>query len=335
LDQLKIELAQAQQQAKSLAEQLAAAERQAHWRQLAQAKAAKPLPEPPGPVHRAPVTNANHPPPVAGPARPSTTGSGTAMATHKNSLGMELIRVPAGKYERGARDGEAGSDHEKPRHWVQISKGFEVGKHEVTQAVFTKVMGVTPSWFSSTGGGSDKVRGMDTSDLPVEQVSWFDAIEFCNKLSVLEKLPPYYELTNIQRDGQTIANATVRISGGDGYRLLTEAEWEYVARAGTTTIFPWGDSLSSTQANRHSRGCCGQCRRTSQPAAPAAANGISAARARPRRIANGQGSMITLPSEVCREGSVPLLRSAVSVPGDLPGSARRPAATGPPTAPGR
>jgi formylglycine-generating enzyme required for sulfatase activity len=165
-----------------------------------------------------------------------------------NSIGMELIRISAGKYQRGARDGE-GEDAERPRHWVQISRDFQVGKYPVTQGEYTRVMGHNPSLFSSNGGGSDEVRGMETTDFPVETVSWYDVIEFCNKLSVVEKLPPYYELTDVERDGQTITSATVRILGGNGYRLLTEAEWEYVARAGTDTVFPWGDSLSSSQAN--------------------------------------------------------------------------------------
>ena len=163
---------------------------------------------------------------------------------------MELLRVPAGKFQRGARDGETSvASDEKPRHRVQISKPFDAGKYPVTQGQYTQVMGHHPSWFSSTGGGSDKVRGMDTTEFPVEYVTFFDTLEFCNKLSALEKLGPYYELTNVQRDGQTITNAALKIVGGNGYRLLTEAEWEYVARAGTDTAFPWGDTLSSTQAN--------------------------------------------------------------------------------------
>ena len=150
---------------------------------------------------------------------------------HAEELRRRGIGSHSGRQlQRGARDGE-GSDDEKPRHEVQISRDFYVGKFEVTQGIYTKVMGVNPSWFSSTGSGSDKVRGMDTSDFPVENVSWFDTIEFCNKLSLLEKLPPYYELANVQRSGETITSATVKILGGDGYRLLTEAEWEYVARA--------------------------------------------------------------------------------------------------------
>jgi formylglycine-generating enzyme required for sulfatase activity len=192
-------------------------------------------------------------------AQPTSPQSVPAQRTFKNSIGMELIRIPAGKYQRGSRDGE-GLPAEKPRHWVQITRDFSVGKYPVTQGQYTKVMGHNPSWFSSTGsdsddlfsstgGGRDKVSGMETTDFPVESVSWFDAVEFCNKLSQSEKSPAYYELTAVQRDGTSITSATVKILGGNGYRLLTEAEWEYVARAGTDTVFPWGDTLSSTQAN--------------------------------------------------------------------------------------
>jgi formylglycine-generating enzyme required for sulfatase activity len=90
---------------------------------------------------------------------------------------------------------------------------------------------------------------MDTADFPVEKVSWFDCVMFCNRLSELERREPYYGIAIEQRQRGSVEAAAVRIAGGDGYRLLTDAEWEYVARAGTSTVFPWGDSLSSTQAN--------------------------------------------------------------------------------------
>jgi formylglycine-generating enzyme required for sulfatase activity/tRNA A-37 threonylcarbamoyl transferase component Bud32 len=238
LDRLNTELAEAKQQAKTLADRLAAAETEtARWRQIAQSQ--------PAPAEKTPPATT----PEAPPARPPAIAA-TALATRTNSIGMELIRIPAGKFQRGARDGEPGAkDDEKPRHWVQISNPFDTGKYPVTQGQYTKVMGHNPSYFSSTGRGSDKVHWMDTTDFPVESVSFYDTLEFCNKLSALEKLNPYYQLTNVQRHGQTITSATVKILGGNGCRLLTEAEWEYIARAGTDSAFPWGDTLSSTQAN--------------------------------------------------------------------------------------
>ena len=88
-------------------------------------------------------------------------------------------------------------------------------------------MGNNPSWFSATGGGKDKVAGMDTSRFPVEHVSWEEAVDFCRKLSELPE----------------------EKAAGRVYRLPTEAEWEYACRAGTTTAFHYGNSLSADQAN--------------------------------------------------------------------------------------
>ena len=155
---------------------------------------------------------------------------------------MTFVSLPAGEFEMGARDGEnEATDDQKPRHRVRITRGFLLGRYEVTQGEFEMVTGFNPSHFGS--GNAERNR------LPVESVTWYDAIAFCNKLSEREKRPPYYRMTDIRRTGDTITAAGVAISGGDAYRLPTEAEWEYAARAGTKTIFPWGDSLSSEQAN--------------------------------------------------------------------------------------
>jgi formylglycine-generating enzyme required for sulfatase activity/serine/threonine protein kinase len=168
----------------------------------------------------------------------------------RNSLGMTFVLIPAGQYERGAGPGESdASADERPRHLVRISRDFLVGQHEVTQSQYQQVTGRNPSWFSAQGDGNAKVAKVDTSQFPVENVTWFDSIEFANRLSQREGRPLYYQLAGEQREGDKIISATVTVAGGDGYRLLTEAEWEYVARAGTATAFPWGDSLSPQQAN--------------------------------------------------------------------------------------
>lgn len=168
----------------------------------------------------------------------------------RDSLGMTFVLIPAGQYERGASPGEIdASADERPRHLVRISRDFLVGQHEVTQSQYQQVTGKNPSWFSAQGDGNAKVAKLDTSQFPVENVTWFDAIDFANRLSQRAGRPPYYQLAGEQLAGDKIISATVTVAGGDGYRLLTEAEWEYVARAGTATVFPWGESLSPPQAN--------------------------------------------------------------------------------------
>ncbi|MBN1426074.1 formylglycine-generating enzyme family protein [Candidatus Fermentibacteria bacterium] len=101
---------------------------------------------------------------------------------------------------------------EEPYRTVAL-RGFWIGKYEVTQTQYETVMGTNPSRFVGCGG-----------QCPVEQVSWFDAAAFCNRLSELEGLQPCYHEENWALD--RLAN---------GYRLPTEAEWEYACRAGTNT----------------------------------------------------------------------------------------------------
>jgi outer membrane protein assembly factor BamB len=145
-----------------------------------------------------------------------------------NSIGMKLVRIPAGQFLMGSPDTDASArDDEKPQHQVRITRPFYLGTYEVTQQEFERVMGRPCSFFSPTGAGADRVKGLDSARFPAEQVRWYDAVDFCRKLSAL---PEEKKASRV-------------------YRLPTEAEWEYACRAGTTTAFAFGDSLSSTQAN--------------------------------------------------------------------------------------
>jgi len=141
---------------------------------------------------------------------------------------MQFVRIPAGEFRRGSPAGDPAADaDERPPRSVRLTRPFHLGRYEVTQSQYRAVMGENPSWFSPAGGGSDDVPGVDTSHHPVEYVTWDEAVEFCRRLSELE---------------------TER-AAGRSYRLPTEAEWEYAARAGTTTRFHTGDDLPSDAAN--------------------------------------------------------------------------------------
>jgi formylglycine-generating enzyme required for sulfatase activity len=142
-----------------------------------------------------------------------------------NSIGMKLVLVPAGDFLMGSPDSDKeAQDDEKPQHRVRITRPFYLGAHEVTQGQYRAVTGASPSIFY----GSD--------DLPVERVSWEDAIAFCNKLSEQMGLKPYYH------------SGARTPSGGDGYRLPTEAEWEYACRAGSATRYHFGDDAANLGA---------------------------------------------------------------------------------------
>ena len=122
-------------------------------------------------------------------------------------------------------DDKEASNNEKPAREVKITRGFYLGETEVTQGQYKVVTGESPSKFQ----GSD--------DLPVEEVSWHDAVRYANALSVKDGLTPFYQI-----EGQ---NVTVPAWKGEGYRLPTEAEWEYACRGRNPGRFGFGDDTSA------------------------------------------------------------------------------------------
>jgi formylglycine-generating enzyme required for sulfatase activity len=163
------------------------------------------------------------------------TGSLEYVTTRMGSI--KLKRIPAGSFLMGShgtdRETESG---EKPQHSVRISKPFYLGIYEVTQGQYQEVMGWNPSKWSSEGEGKDAVTGQDTDRHPVESVTWFEAVRFCNLLSEREGLRPFY----------VMQGGDVRVPDwdGTGYRLPTEAEWEYACRAGSRTRYSFGDDAN-------------------------------------------------------------------------------------------
>lgn len=133
-------------------------------------------------------------------------------SSFENSICMQFVKIPAGEFLMGKKTSLKFSRDETPEHTVKISKPFYMGKYEVTQKQWKDVMGRNNNPSNHKG-----------DNLPVENVSWYDAKDFIKRLNQME--------------------------GGDIYRLPTEAEWEYAARAGTNYIYYWGDTVGRNNAN--------------------------------------------------------------------------------------
>ncbi len=131
---------------------------------------------------------------------------------------LVLSRIPAGRFEMGSS--ADGFVDEVPVRRVSVSRDFLLGVYPVTQGQYRRLMGdAARPYFDGNPAA------------PMENVTWLDAIHFCNALSEVEEVPPYYRI-----DGERVACV-----GGPGYRLPTEAEWEYACRAGSAAAYHFGD----------------------------------------------------------------------------------------------
>ncbi|RJP29339.1 MAG: hypothetical protein C4527_11110 [Candidatus Omnitrophota bacterium] len=169
-------------------------------------------------------------------ATPTPTSTPTPLPTVRiqipglpaGAFPLDMVEISAGSFIMGSADDEVAHEaNEGPQHAVTLTRDFLLGKYEVTQAQWAAVMGYNPSDF----------RG---NNLPVEQVNWFDCVRFCNMLSRLTGKTPVYD------EFDWTANL-----GADGFRLSTEAEWEYACRAGTSSRYYWSDDLLYTEMNEY------------------------------------------------------------------------------------
>jgi formylglycine-generating enzyme required for sulfatase activity len=177
--------------------------------------------------------------PTPAPA-PDVETSGKAFAIP--DLSLEMLWVKPGTFTMGSPTSEEGHDGDETQHQVTLTNGFYLGKYEVTQAQYEAVMTGNSNGLSATPS-----EWPNNPNRPVEKVSWNDVQVFLTRLNAAEQ-------------------AAGRLPNGWSYVLPTESEWEYACRAGTTTAYSWGNSITASNANYNQSGI-GQTRDVGQYAA--------------------------------------------------------------------